>query len=42
MTCVCKEYEGKIKMTTVKNEVFIGLRHEHCYLVGEMNLGWGE
>ena len=29
-------------MTTVKNEVFIGLLHENCYLVGggEKLVGW--
>ena len=25
MTCVCKEYEGKIALTTAKNKRFIGL-----------------
>ena len=25
-------------MNTAKNEVFIGLRTEYCYLVGEVNL----
>ena len=28
-------------MTTAKNEVFIGLLHETCYLVGGINLWWG-
>ena len=42
-TCVCKEYEIKIKMTqeqwlqlvTTVTMFFIGLKHENCYLVGE-------
>ena len=39
MNCVYKEYDVKIKMvqeqmTTVKNEVFIGLLQENFYLVG--------
>ena len=38
-TCVCKEYEIKNKngtgpITTAKNEGFIRLQHENCYLVG--------
>ena len=37
MTCVYKEYEVKknsaAAMTTVKNEIFIGLLHENFYLV---------
>ena len=26
-------------MTTAKNEVFIGLKHENFYLVGKIHLG---
>ena len=29
-------------MTTIKNEVFIGLYHEKCYLVAELTFGGGE
>ena len=48
-----KGYENKIKMvqeqwlqlkmkTTAKNEVFIGLQHENCYVVGAgINIWWG-
>ena len=28
-------------MITAKKEVFIGLQHEKCYLVGEIKLLWG-
>ena len=28
-------------MTTAKNEVFIGLQHENCYLVGRLTFGGG-
>ena len=28
-------------MTTAKNEVFIGLKHENCYLVGGIHLWCG-
>ena len=40
MTCVCREYESKIKngtaaMTTAKNEVFMGYNMKNCYLVGD-------
>ena len=27
-------------MATAKTDVFIGLQHENCYLVGGMNLWW--
>ena len=27
-------------MTTAKNDIFIGLQPEYCYLVGEINLWW--
>ena len=29
-------------MTTAKNEVFIGLQLENCYLVGGIKFWWGE
>ena len=35
MNCVFKEYENKIVMTTAKNEIFIELQHENCYVIGE-------
>ena len=39
MTCVSKEYEIKTMvqgaMTIAKNEVFIWLKLENCYLVGQ-------
>ena len=46
MTCVYKEHRvknGPGAMTTAKNEVFIGLLHEYCYLVrgGDKPLMWG-
>ena len=28
-------------MTITKNEVFIGLQYENCYLVTRLNLWWG-
>ena len=38
MTCVYKEYEIKTKYRsngyTAKDEIFIRLQHENCYLVG--------
>ena len=27
-------------MNTAKNDIFIGLQPEYCYLVGEINLWW--
>ena len=44
MACVSKEYEVKIKMVkykmaTAKNEIFIGLWHEKCYLMGVWTFG---
>ena len=27
-------------MTTAKNEVFIGLKHENCYVVEELTFDW--
>ena len=29
-------------MATAKNEAFIELQHEKCYLVREITLWWGE
>ena len=43
-----KEYGVKIKngtgrMATAKNEVFVGLQHESCYLLGRITFGeWGQ
>ena len=37
-----KTKNGTRAMTTAKNKVFIGLLLENCYLVGEMNVLWGE
>ena len=35
-----KKKNGTRAMTTGKNEVFIGLLLENCYLVGQMNFWW--
>ena len=47
MTCVSKEYKIKTKMVQeqwlqLKNNVFIGLQLENCYLVGGIKFWWGE
>ena len=37
-----KTKNGTRTMTKAKNNVFIGLLLENCYLVGEMNFWWME